>query len=102
MILKKTEENNLIKALYASSNICASTYNTENSELIITFNNGGQYAYSNVSKTDYTRFEMAESQGLVFGSHIKKYSFTKLDKINTNKLLSEVAELKNKIKENNG
>jgi hypothetical protein len=94
MILKKQEKDNVVKAMYASSNICASTYNKTNKDLIIIFNNGGQYKYANVSETDYTRFEIADSQGVVFNSHIKKYDFEKLDKTDVSQILTEVTSLK--------
>jgi hypothetical protein len=94
MLLKKQEQNDKIKAIYASSNICASIYEKTTKDLTIIFNNGGQYKYPNVSETDYTRFELADSQGVVFNSHIKKYDFEKLDKINPEKILKEITELK--------
>ncbi len=99
MILKKQQKDNLVKAIYASSNICASTYNTQTKDLVIIFNNGGQYKYPNVSETDYTRFEMADSQGVVFNSHIKKYDFEKLDKVDTAAIIKEVNELKDADKQ---
>jgi hypothetical protein len=81
MILKKQTKDNLVKAIYASSNICASTYDTQTKDLVIIFNNGGQYKYPNVSETDYTRFEIADSQGAIFNSHIKKYDFQKFKQV---------------------
>lgn len=94
MILKKQEKENKIKAIYSSSNICASTYDKDNQTLSIIFNNGGQYLYENVSSTDYTRFELADSQGAIFNSHIKKYSFKKLDKVDPTEILNEVNNYK--------
>ena len=94
MLLKKQTKDNLVKAIYASSNICASTYDTQTKDLVIIFNNGGQYKYPNVSETDYTRFEIADSQGVIFNSHIKKYDFEKLDKVDTAAIITEVNELK--------
>ena len=99
MILKKQEKNNLVKAIYESSNICASTYNNQTKDLVIVFNNGGQYKYTNVSETDYTRFEIADSQGAIFNSHIKKYNFEKLDKIDVVSIIKEVNELKDADKQ---
>ena len=93
MILKKQEKNGKIKAMYSSSNICASIYDTTTNELTLIFNNGGQYKYTGVSNTDYMRFEIADSQGSVMNTHIKKYPFTKLDKVDTTEILKEVAEL---------
>jgi hypothetical protein len=94
MLLKKQENNNVTKAIYASSNVCASTYDRTTKNLTIIFNNGGQYRYSNVSETDYTRFELSDSQGVVLNSHIKKYDFEKLDKVDPAAILLEVSELK--------
>lgn len=94
MILKRQEKNGTITATYASSNICASTYNKETKDLVITYNNGGQYKYPGVTLTDYTRFEMADSQGAVFNTHIKKYVHEKLDKVDVAQLLAEVTNLK--------
>ena len=99
MILKKQQKDNLVKAIYASSNICASTYDTQTKDLVIIFNNGGQYKYHNVSETDYTRFEIADSQGVIFNSHIKKYDFQKLDKVDTVSIIKEVNELKDADKQ---
>lgn len=94
MLLKKQEKDNVIKAIFSSSNICASTYDRTSKNLTIIFNNGGQYRYPNVSETDYTRFELADSQGVVFNSHIKKYDFEKLDNIDASSILTEITELK--------
>jgi hypothetical protein len=94
MLLKKQEKDNVTKAIYASSNICGSTYDRTSKNLTIIFNNGGQYLYANVSETDYTRFELADSQGVVFNSHIKKHDFQKLDKVDTSAILTEVSQLK--------
>jgi hypothetical protein len=93
MILKKQEKNGKVKAMYSSSNICASVYDTATGDLTLIFNNGGQYQYAGVSKTDYMRFEMADSQGSVMNTHIKKYPFTKLDKVDTTEILKEVQDL---------
>ena len=93
MLLKTQEQDNKTKSIYASSNICASIYDKSTSALTILFNNGGQYVYEGVSITDYTRFEMADSQGAVFNSHIKKYPFQKLDKIDVKDILVEVTKI---------
>lgn len=94
MLLKKVEKDNVIKAMYDSSNILASIYNKETSDLTLIFNKGSQYKYPNVKSTDYTRFEIAESQGKVFNSHIKAYSFEKLDAIDPVNIIKEVTDLK--------
>lgn len=99
MILKKQEKNGIIKAMYASSTICASIFNTENRDLTVIFNNGGQYKYSSVELTDYTRFEISDSNGTTFNTYIKKKytNFEKLDKLSELELktiLKEVSDLK--------
>jgi hypothetical protein len=94
MILKRQEKDGIIKAMYSSSNICASTYNSTNNELTIIFNHGGQYKYTDVAKTDYMRFELAESQGSVLNTHIKKYATSKLDSVDVTEIIKEVESLK--------
>lgn len=97
MILKRQEKNGKIKAMYSSSNICASVFDTTNNDLTLIFSHGGQYLYEGVSKTDYTRFETAESQGSVLNTHIKKYPTSKLDPIDTTDILKEVETLKGTV-----
>lgn len=99
MILKKQEKNGKIKAMYSSSTICASIFDTATKDLTVIFNNGGQYKYTSVELTDYTRFETADSNGSVFNTYIKKKytNFEKLDKLDENNIksiLKEVDELK--------
>jgi len=94
MILKRKEKDGVIKAIYSSSNICASVYNNITNELTIIFNHGGQYKYTDVAKTDYMRFETADSQGSVLNTHIKKYTSSKLDNVDTAEILKEVEQLK--------
>lgn len=95
MLVKKQVENNKIRTIYSSSNICAAIYDKNSKDLTIFFNNGGQYKYADVSETVYMRFEIADSQGQVFNSHIKQHLFEKLDKIDVKEILNEVAEIKN-------
>jgi hypothetical protein len=94
MILKRQEKDGIVKAIYSSSNICASTYNSTNNELTIIFNHGGQYKYADVTKTDYMRFELAESQGSILNTHIKKYASSKLDAVDVTEIIKEVETLK--------
>jgi len=96
MILTRVEKEKSIDSLYDSSNILASSYNTENSDLTITFKRGTQYTYRGVSKRDYTRFELAESQGKVLNTHIKSYSFIKGNDVNTEALINEINAAKPK------
>lgn len=94
MILKRVLENNVIKAIYDSSNILTSTYNKETRDLVITFKRGVQYKYYDVSLLDYTRFEMAESQGEVMNTSIKKYQFEKGGVVDQDLIVEEINKLK--------
>ena len=99
MIIKREENNGIVEAMYDSSNILSSLYDTNSNSLIIIFKNGGKYRYPNVSKSDYMRFEIAESQGVVFNTHIKKYSFEKLDNIDLEVLMNKIKESKQLLSE---
>ena len=99
MIVKRLEKNGKIKAMYSSSTICGSIYDTATKDLTVIFNNGGQYKYPNVESTDYMRLETADSNGSTFNAHIKKkyVNFEKLDKLSESAIaaiLKEVGELK--------
>jgi len=99
MILKKQEKNGKIKAMYSSSTVCASVFDTATRDLTVIFNNGGQYKYPSVELTDYTRFETSDSNGSTFNTYIKKKytNFEKLDKLDENTIqaiLKEINELK--------
>lgn len=63
---------------YDSSNIKKAKFDTEKSELDITFNNGSQYRYFGVSHELFTEFDMAESQGKTFSSKIRPLKYQKL------------------------
>ncbi len=94
MILERVEKDDLVKAIYESSNIVASTYNKNNKNLNITFKNGGSYTYQDVSPTDYLRFETADSQGKILNGNIKKYTYLKHDNVDTNEVINKIKELK--------
>jgi len=93
MILERVEKDGLVKALYESSNIVASTYDKNKKDLNIVFKYGGSYTYQDVPDTDYLRFETAESQGKVLSNNLKKYSYLKHDKVDVSKILAEITEL---------
>jgi KTSC domain len=99
MLLKRDVTENIIKALYESSNILASIYNLSSFELIIIFKSGAQYKYANVSQTDYTRFETADSQGSVFNKHLKKYVFERLQDVDVDNVIKEANQLEAKEKD---
>lgn len=94
MILKRQEKDGIIKGLYESTNILGSTYNNNTSELILIFKSGARYKYPNVSKSDYMRFELGDSQGSVFNKHIKKYSYEKMDDVDPVKIIAEAENIK--------
>lgn len=99
MILKRQEKNGKIKAMYSSSTVCASVFDTTTKDLIVIFNNGGQYKYPSVDLTDYTRFETSDSNGTTFNTYIKKKytNFEKMDKLDEatiKAILKEISELK--------
>jgi hypothetical protein len=98
MVLKKEEKNGIVKAIYDSSNICASIYDKSSNDLIVIFKNGGQYRYIGVDSLDYNSFELAESNGKVLNETIKKKytNVEKLPKIDNKELLIEIETLKAK------
>lgn len=92
MLLNKTEQNGIVTAQYDSSNILASKW--DGKDLTVIFRHGASYTYNDVSKTDYTRFELAESQGAVLNAKIKAYSFTKNDGVDADALIKEIEAAK--------
>jgi len=54
-----------------SSNIAAIAYIKEASQLMVQFNSGSVYAYSNVPEEVYQDFLDAGSKGKYFNAHIK-------------------------------
>lgn len=90
MVKKRVEKDGKVKCIYKSSNILASTYVKDKNELTIIFNNGGVYLYKDVKDSDYLRFEIADSQGQVFNSHIKSSPFEKQEKIDVKIILEEL------------
>ncbi len=94
MILKRVEKEGIVKAIYKSSNVVASKYDKANETLTITFNKGTNYTYTGVPVTDYTRFEIAESQGKVLNTYIKQHPFTKGEDIDPSKIVAEIEKHK--------
>ena len=93
MILERVENDGLVKAIYESSNIVASSYSKVKKDLNITFKHGGSYTYQGVAETDYIRFETAESQGKVLNNNLKKYPHLKHDNVDVSKILEEITRL---------
>jgi hypothetical protein len=99
MLLTRIENNGLIKAMYSSSTICGSTFDTKTNDLTVIFNNGGRYKYPNIELSDYTRLETSDSSGSVFNTYIKKKytNFEKLENLPADKLkqlLDQIETLK--------
>ncbi len=94
MILERVEKDGLVKAIYESSNIVASTYNKTNKDLNVIFEYGGSYTYQNVSESDYMRFETSDSQGKILNSHIKAYPVLKHDKVDVNEVIKKIKDIK--------
>lgn len=78
-ILSEKYNEKLIEVDIQSSNIKRAVYNTENSVLTVTFNNGSIYEYEGVSWTLFTKFRMSDSQGRFFNLEIaKKHKYKKV------------------------
>jgi len=78
-IKKEKIEGKVIINEYDSSNIKTSKYNTETSELIVEFKKGGEYSYTKVPISIFTKMRKAESQGVYFSKNIaKNYKYKKL------------------------
>jgi hypothetical protein len=92
MIINKIKKDGVTTANYDSSNILASKW--DGKDLTVIFKHGGSYTYNGVTNTDYTRFELAESQGAILNTKIKAYSFTKNDNVDVNKIIKEIEEFK--------
>ena len=73
---------NLIIEHTESSMIGSSSYNPETNELIVTFNGGASYSFSNVLTEDYKAFTESESAGKAFNQYIRKYNGLKLESNN--------------------
>lgn len=98
MLIKKNVEGDITKNYYESSNLMVSEYNKMTKDLLITFKYGGKYKYDNVSLKDYTRFELADSQGKVLNSHIKpNYSFENMGMMDVKLIKEELANITKEI-----
>jgi hypothetical protein len=62
-----------------SSNLKKTEYDTITKNLLVEFNNGAKYEYSDVPHQLYTQFRMSDSQGKFFTSKISKtFKYKKL------------------------
>jgi hypothetical protein len=71
-ILKETIQGTKIINEIKSSNVKKTEYDTETKIMLVEFNNGLKYEYSDVPHQVYTQFRMSESQGKFFSSKIVK------------------------------
>jgi hypothetical protein len=71
-ILKETIQGTKIINEIQSSNVKKTEYDTETKIMLVEFNNGHKYEYSDVPHQVYTQFRMSESQGKFFSSKIVK------------------------------
>jgi hypothetical protein len=71
-ILKETILGTKIINEIQSSNVKKTEYDTETKIMLVEFNNGLKYEYSDVPHQIYTQFRMSESQGKFFSSKIVK------------------------------
>lgn len=94
MLLKRKEKDGVIKALYESSNILASTYEPNTNKLTIVFGSGVGYEYDNVSKKDYTLFELADSQGATFNKNLRSHSYRSIGEVDVDAIRAELQESK--------
>jgi hypothetical protein len=92
MLVKRNEKGSVIECLFSSTNVLSSKYDKTTQELTIVFNAGTQYKYKGVRMTDYTRFELSDSQGKELNGRIKGYPSVKLENINTTELVREIHE----------
>jgi hypothetical protein len=80
MLLKESQQNNIITSYYNSSNILKSIYDINRRELYITFSGGRQYLYEGVVSYHYSRFKVGDSIGKNFKEHIlKNYSGVRIE-----------------------
>ena len=78
-IIKEEIKGTKIITEIKSSNIKKTEYDTETKKLIVIFNNGGKYEYSDVPHQIYTKFRVSESQGKFFTTDISKtYKYKKV------------------------
>lgn len=91
MLLERNDKTGVVKSLYKSSNILASTYNPKTEVLEVIFKGGSRYSYKGVGKNDFFRFESAESQGKVMNTVIKpNREVEKLEPVDEAKIIEAV------------
>jgi KTSC domain-containing protein len=69
----------LSQSFAGSSNLQSGTYDTDSRELVIVFNNGGQYRYSDVPPNIWEDLITAPSAGSFFHHNIRQsFSYERL------------------------
>jgi hypothetical protein len=63
VLSSKESEGTLETRKWESSMILSTTYNFENENLVIEFNDGREYSYDAITTAEYDEFTKAESQG---------------------------------------
>ena len=77
-IISETINGKIIDVTINSSNLKSASFNTENEDLTVTFNNGSIYEYNKVPWSKFAKFRLAESQGKYFNENIaRSYKFIK-------------------------
>lgn len=71
-IISESINGKMIDIVINSSNLKSASFNTENEDLTVVFNNGAIYEYNKVPWTKFTKFRLAESQGKYFNENIAK------------------------------
>jgi predicted hydrocarbon binding protein len=94
LISRKEIDGYIIEALYESSNIVFSRYNKNTNDLDVVFKSGVEYTYKNVASSDYSMFEMAESQGKILNKRIKSYEAVKNGVVDVELLKEQILEVK--------
>jgi len=64
---------------WVSSLIKSTDYTPDTQQLLVTFNNGQQYLYTEVTEEEYQNFCKAESKGSFFSKNFRTKKFTKLE-----------------------
>ena len=95
MVISKQTDGSVIQSLYDSSNVIASQYNVETKNLVVIFGKGGQYLYEGVNYSDFTKFEVAQSQGKSLNEYIKKYPTKQLGMVDTTPIKEDIKNILN-------
>jgi len=73
--MKKLKET----VFYESSTVALSSFDYKTNELIVEFNSGAAYSFSNVTIEDYESFRDSDSIGKSFNQYIRQYGGLKIE-----------------------